>query len=344
MAAATDPLLANSELGYSEEFYPYGFPALVASNSPEVIEAARFNWGDVCRVWDARPLEMRILIEPGGQGCPPVPAFRARKNLLAAVADAGNFWCADLQEGFGSAWLSASTLQHPGYICYHVLEGMAYSMLDALRVVLIHAACVARNGRGALLAGDSGAGKSSLAYACARRGWSYCSDDASALVRCVRDRVVMGNPRTFRFRASAGSLFPEFRGMRVSSRTGGKPTIEAPLSSLPAIRTAHQVSVDCVFFLKRQTTACQAAQVEPVAPEEGFERLMQCPWPNDLSVRAEHEAALRRLLGARLFELRYRELDAAVELLETLVGCEADEQLLDASQPGHARFAAESKF
>jgi len=330
LAAAEDPLLANSELSFSEQLYPYGFPVLVSSNSPAVIEAARFNWGGVRRASDERPLEIRVVAVPGGRGCPPAPVFRARKNLLAAVSDARNFWCADLQEGFASAWLSASALEHPGYVRYHVLEGMAYCMLDALRVVIIHAACVARNGSGALLAGDSGAGKSSLAYACARRGWTYCSDDASALVRRAEDRIVAGNPRAFRFRPSAGSLFPEFRGGRASRRTGGKPTVEVPLSSLPAIRTAHRVSVDCVFFLNRQAGAREAAQALPVAPEAAFERLLHCPWPGDLRVRTEHEAALRRLAGARLFELRYRELDAAVELLESLV----------ASQPRRARFAA----
>src|SRR6185437_13878064 len=99
----------------------------------------------------------------------------------------------DLERGFASGWVSAGAVQNAGYLRYHVLESMSYSMLDALRVVTMHAACVALDGHGVLLAGESGAGKSSLSYACARRGWTYCSDDASALVRDAEDCVVMGN-------------------------------------------------------------------------------------------------------------------------------------------------------
>ena len=317
---AEDPLRSNCRLPYGEEFYPCGFPVSIASNSRSILEAARINWGGLSRAYDERPLRITCVVSPGGQGCPPVPTYRARQNLLAAMADAENFWCADLERGFASAWLSASALDHPGCVRYHFLEGMAYSLLDALRVVAVHAACVALHGRGVLLAGDSGAGKSSLAYACARRGWTYCSDDASALVRGGEDRVVMGNPRAFRFRASAGSLFPEFRGMKESRRANGKPTIEVALESLPAIGTAWRVSVDHVVFLNRRDGVPGAAEVQPVPPAEALARLLHCPWPRELSVYSEHEAALRRLLGARLLELRYRDLDAAVSLLERLIG------------------------
>ncbi len=54
-------------------------------------------------------------------------------------------------------------------------------------------------------------GKSSLAYACACRGWTYVSDDASSLLRSGTERKVIGNSRLFRFRPAAVDLFPELR-------------------------------------------------------------------------------------------------------------------------------------
>jgi hypothetical protein len=319
--AADDPLLAGCELSCRAEFYPYGFPAAVASNSPAVLRAARMNWGGLSKVHDERPLEIRCVAGPSeGRGHPPVPTFRAQKNLLAAVADGGNFWCADLERGFASAWLSPSALRDPAYVRYHFLEGMACSLLDSLHVVMVHAACVAFRGRGVLLAGDSGAGKSSLSYACARRGWTYCSDDASVLVRRAADRIVMGHPRAFRFRSSAGALFPEFRGMKESRRAQGKPTIEVPLASLPAIRIADRVSVDYLVFLNRCEDEGAAARLLPVSSETALKRLLPTPWPRDLSTYGERAAALRRLCQAAVLELHYRDLDPAVTLLERLIG------------------------
>ena len=40
-----DPLLANTHLTLRTIFFPLGFPVEVASNSPEIMEAARQSWG-----------------------------------------------------------------------------------------------------------------------------------------------------------------------------------------------------------------------------------------------------------------------------------------------------------
>jgi hypothetical protein len=200
-----------------------------------------------------------------------------------------------------------------------VLEAMAYSLLGSLHVVSLHAACVALNGRGVLLAGDSGAGKSSLAYACARRGWTYITDDCSSLVRRSPARTVLGDPRLFRFRATAGSIFPEFQGFEESRFARGKPTIEVHTASLPAIRTAAESRVDAVVFLNRRDAKDGHAELLPFAADDAMKRLADSPWPPDLPTAGERRTALDRLAGAGVYELRYRDLDTAVECLERIV-------------------------
>jgi len=69
-----------------------------------------------------------------------------------------------------------------------------------------HGACVARNGRGVLLSGPSGAGKTSLAYFCARNGWTYISDNESWLVRS-QPGLLLGNPHRIRFGTARASCF-----------------------------------------------------------------------------------------------------------------------------------------
>jgi hypothetical protein len=316
----TDPLCATVGLPSKGEYYPHGFPVSVASNSPAVLAAAERSWAGLHRRYEERPVEVRCLVSPGaGRKCPPPPVVRAQANLLTGVADRENFTCVDLEKGFAFAWVTEAVVENTDYFRYYFLESMAMCLLDTAHLVAVHAACIALDGHGVLLAGDSGAGKSSLAYACARRGWTYTSDDATSLVRRDAGRTVLGNPRLFRFRGTAGELFPEFSGMRESRRGEGKPTIEVSTEVLPAIRTASDAQVDFIVFLNRRDAVKGRVELRPVPRQEALARLYTGPWPPELKSRADQRAAIERLLDAELVELRYRELDAAVGALAQIV-------------------------
>jgi serine kinase of HPr protein (carbohydrate metabolism regulator) len=248
--------------------------------------------------------------------------FRAQRNLFVTLADTENFTCSDLLNGFGSAWVTETTAARTEFFRYHFIEAVAYSLLEARYIVSIHGACVELDGHGVLLAGDSGAGKSTLSYACARRGWIYCSDDAAAMIRRGEGRTVLGNPLSFRFRETAGSLFPEFSGLRETRRAKGKPTIEVPTGSLPSIRTTFEARVDYIVFLNRREEEDEIRLI-PVSKEEVRGRLCSNPWPPELQIAQETNVALDRLLEAATYEMRYRGLDAAVDRLEQLVREEA---------------------
>ena len=305
-------------LRHSGEFYPYGFPAVIRSNSPLVISAARENWGSWTKRFDENAVEVRCMVaESAATESPSTPVFRAQGHLLTAVADRENYFCCDLQRGFGYAWITQATADDTRYLRYHVLEAVTTTLIETLYLASVHAACLVLDGHGVLLAGDSGAGKSSLAYACARRGWTYCSDDGSSLVRQGNGRTVLGNSTLFRFRSTAGELFPEFRGMKESRRGDGKPTIEVKTSSLPTIRTAREAHVDYVVFLDRGNDG--DVRVRRVPASEVPPRLYFCPWPPELPCTREQRAAVDRLAGAPAYELHYRDLDGAVDRLEQLV-------------------------
>jgi hypothetical protein len=75
---------------------------------------------------------------------------------------------------------------------YEAARPIELPMLIWLRdqgVPLVHAAFVARGGRGALILGRSGSGKSTLAAKCVAEGWSFLADDKLA-VMCTADGFV----------------------------------------------------------------------------------------------------------------------------------------------------------
>jgi len=314
-----DPLHAAIPFPFQHVLFPHGFPVLIKSNDSSVIRAAEISWGAFKRRFGVPPLEVRFLIsEATSRRRPPVPVFRAQSNLLTMVADAHNFGCCDLAAGFGFACLTKAATAHKNYLRYHFLDAMVYTLLDTQHLVALHAACVEMNGHGVLLVGDSGAGKSSLSYACTHRGWTYISDDSVSLILRRTGRTVVGNPQTIRFRPSAWSLFPELKG-RPELRNG-KPTVEIGTEHLRHIQTAYECSVDYIVFLNRQEAQLERAHLEPVPGEEAIRRLSGTPFPPELAVQEDRLAAVQRLLDAETYELTYQQFDSAIDLLEQLVG------------------------
>jgi hypothetical protein len=313
-----DPLQATPPLPFHHVLFPYGFPVHVKSNDNSILRAAKVCWGAYHRIFREQPLELRFFVSESTSGRqPPPPVFRAQANLLAIIADASNFGCCDLATGFGFASLTTAATNHKDYLSYYFLESMAYSLLDTRHLAAVHAACIGRRGHGILIAGESGAGKSSLAYASACRGWTYVSDDASSLVLRRQGRTVVGNPRTFRFRPTATSLFPELKG-RLQARNG-KPTIEVETRTLPHIKIAYEYTVDHIVFLNRRTHEINVPRLAPVSGKGCLNRLFQNPWPAELPINQQREAAIERLLDAPAYELIYSDLNSAVDLLDGLV-------------------------
>jgi hypothetical protein len=320
-----DPLLAFVPLPFKKVFYPHGFPVHVKSNEQAVLQAADRSWGTLQQRFDEVQIEVRYVICNGPRKRAPAPVCRAQCNVLTMVADEHNYACSDLMRGFGSAWLSEGTVDEEEYFRYTFLEGLVYGLLENLHLVSIHAACVIKNGHGVLLAADSGMGKSSLAYACACRGWTYVSDDASSLIRRGTGRKVIGNPRLFRFRPSAADLFPELRdhvigGTQAQTRfRKGKPSFEVWTESLPHIQTAGEANVDHIVFLKRAAQFKGSARLVPISRETALRRLLPGVWPAELPLYQHRSAAVERLLEAELCDMSYYDLDATVDLLEHLV-------------------------
>lgn len=90
------------------------------------------------------------------------------------------------------------------------------SMLMALHPLQrygLHANGLVRDGRGLLIVGDSGAGKTTLTLALMRAGWSYLSDDAIVLRECEGDVEALALRRGISCTSRTRVRFPEVRPM-----------------------------------------------------------------------------------------------------------------------------------
>lgn len=314
---AFDPYLRFVEMPLTAVFYPLGFPLALSTNSPEILQAAHECWSEFHQQFDTPPIQFRIgLIEDGSTVCPPCPNSRAHRGVIVRVADQDNFHVADLVHNDSFAWVTTAAVSHRSYLRYHFLEAVALSHIAASYSAPIHAACVEWNGHGVLLCGESGAGKSSLAFACARAGWTYITDDASFIIHRRDDRQVVGNCHLVRLRPSAAELFAQVGGRPQTRRAEGKPSIELFTSSMPEITTAGACVVDFVVFLNR--LSANTHELTPY-PKDAARRYMHKHLCGLNDLRRNQVDSFERLLAANTFELHYRDLNWAVERLRLLV-------------------------
>ena len=309
-----DPLLRDLDLPLRRVFHPLGFSIEVITNSQQVLDAAEESWCASSEIFGQTGLQLRVALVQGGESvCPPAPVYRAYRNLLSVVADAGNCAVIDRDQGLAFIWINRSVIEHRRYLRYYFLEAVALSLLSSSYVTPLHAACVEFAGKGVLFCGNSGAGKSSLAFACARAGWTYISDDATYLVRNQKIRRVTGNSKQVRLRPSAAELFPDVKAFPAAQWVAGKPSLEIPTGQLPYVNTATHSTVEFIVFLNRMPSA--TSELRPFSSDLAMQWASQSPaatGDND----EERSASLRHLLQAQLWELRYSDLQGAVAYLE----------------------------
>jgi HPr Serine kinase C-terminal domain len=313
-----DPVLSDFRLPLQRAYCAMGFLVEIATNSVEVLAAAEESWGGYQKKFAEPPLRLEIgVLQDGSGDRPAVPSCRSREHLLTTIADDRNFSVCDLSRGYAFAWLTQAAVADKAYLRYYFLEAAVLTLLESLYLTPLHAACVQTGGQGVLLCGESGAGKSSLAFACARRGWRFLSDDGSALVRKRPGRVVIGNPHLIRFRESGIELFPELREQSIRARATGKMAIEIQTAVLRGIETMTECRIDHIVFLNRR--GLSPPDLLPLSREIAQQYFEQYICFGGYEVHQAQSASIHDLLNAKIFEMHYRDLNWAVERLARLV-------------------------
>jgi hypothetical protein len=310
-------MLDAPELSLRQIFHPLGFPAELRTNSAEMLAEAEDKWGIFEKRFDTEPIRLEIhVVETGSMECPPAPWCRIMQPLVVSVADSNNYSIADISLNKTQMTLSTAALRNKPYLRCFFLDGAVGCHLATRYATPVHAACVALDGRGVLLCGDSGAGKSTLSYACARSGWTYVTDDGSFLLNSGTKRFVTGNCHQVRFRPSAAEFFAEVRGLEITPRAAGKPSLELPTAPMGHMTLAQNAKIDFIVFLNRHSGG--PPQLRPYHTDVARQFMRQTLYGSPQSLALQYEA-IEHLLTAQVFELRYTDLDWAVDRLQTLV-------------------------
>lgn len=312
----------RSSSPFEATFYPFGFPVKVRSNSEAVIAIAHDEWHAWQQAFDDPPIELRFFVLPTKPQYGPAHAFLADQHLFSIHPDENSLARGDTRARKAYATMPESTVADRPFFVYHFLDAMAFQLITSLNFTPMHGSTVARDGRGVLITGDSGEGKSSLSYACARPvgkyPWTFVSDDASHLLRRrASERLIVGAPHHIRLRPDAPTLFPELAAFEPAIRGNGKLSLQIPTREL-SIATAPSTPVDAIVLPHRVSAAHPKApaHLERIAKDLVRQYCAQWFYHWDPPILAQQQAAFEELLaGVRTFSLEYSDLDSAVDAL-----------------------------
>jgi hypothetical protein len=138
------------------------------------------------RLSDAGPrLRVRLQLLSGGPQRsrrrlePPPLTMLSGGGFLGGATHVSNFVVLSPRERSALVGISPQMLRFPYHTRYELIEFAVFSLAQRVQgLVSLHAACVGRSGRGVLMMGASGAGKSTVALQCLLQGLDFLSEDA----------------------------------------------------------------------------------------------------------------------------------------------------------------------
>lgn len=208
----------------------------------------------------------------------------------------------------------------PGHQGYALLEwGLNWTISShAHRFVILHAAVLARGDRALLMPAPSGSGKSTLCAALSLRGWRLLSDEL-ALLDPVDGRL-HGLARPVSLKNASIEAIRRFEpgapiGPSVADTAKGRVAYLSPPADAVA-QVRHPVRAAWVVLPRYQPGA--PTEHRMLSRAEGFMELQRQTFNYDLHGLVAFKALGDAVAGCRVEALRYRDLDEAVAVCETL--------------------------
>jgi hypothetical protein len=292
-----------------------GQPLELKTNSQGIAEAVAAMWAPYPRKTDGEPFRLRIEVEDHDGETKPVPALPAGNgNLITITHGPDNHAWVDLTKRWAFATLTRDVAADVSYAVHYFLEPLSNLLLGTV-FGYAHAAGVALDGKAALLCGESGAGKTCLAYACARAGWEFLSGDAIQITDGAQS--VMGRPYWIRFRETAQRQFPELRRFAPKRRANGKLDLELSTAAL-GIRIAQECAPGLIVFLNREEGLRQPG-FDRIRSEKAYSILSPPIRYGDKEYRQRQRSRLRALLEKPILRMTYGDFGEAEQALRGMV-------------------------
>jgi len=252
---------------------------------------------------------VRVALAPSARprraGDPPRIEALSGAGLLGGATSSSDFAVVSPDKRTALVVVSRDMLRFPYHTRYELIEFAVFTLATRAQGLMpLHAACVGHKGRGILLFGNSGAGKSTASLHCVLRGLDFLSED-SVLVT-PDSLLATGVPNFLHIRRdSLRFLSPSrastIRRSSVIRRRSGVEKFEIDLRRLEFRLAPSPLRVAAMVFVSAES-ARRGRLLIPLRRREALARIQQA------QAYAAHQAGWptfrRRFAAIPVFELR----------------------------------------
>jgi hypothetical protein len=256
----------TASLAFEASFPVLGVPMRVRSNAEAAIALAADHFGGWLGLAEALvdrdcQATLDVVVLPATDDPPPA-GLSYRRHGPVFLAAAGPVQIAVvLDTRHAVAFVPRQALDDREWFTAHVCGFGLLAATQRTRVPL-HAAAVVAGTQTLLLAGHSGAGKSTMAYACAAAGFSVLAEDTVFVALDARPVRLWGQASQIWLAADSPRFFPELAGEPVVVRANGKRRIAAR-AAMPWSPTLTTAGDAAVILLERGEGEPVLTRLEP---------------------------------------------------------------------------------
>ena len=244
-----DPLGRSAPLAFEASFPVLGVPLRVRSNAEAVLDLAAAAFG----AWRGLPeglveatvmADLEVVVHPATDEPLPERLVHRRHGDVVVAAGGPVVAAVLLTQRRALVFVPAQALAAEAWFDANVCEPAILAVTGRGRVPL-HAAAVVAGDHTLLLTGASGAGKSTMAYACAAAGFSVLSEDTIHVDLSGEPARLWGYAPQLWLAPDGVRFFPELAADPPVRRGDGTTRIRAAAATpwAPTLTTAGRVSV-----------------------------------------------------------------------------------------------------